>query len=74
MTSRHTLTGLAVLGLAVCGVCPGQVSPATTDLAQPITTNANSAMIENDYISVSVEKTGRKLVSVTVQDKINGRS
>ncbi len=74
MTPCHLITGLAAMGLAVCGVCPGQVSPAATDLAQPTITNANSAMLENDYISVLVEKAGRKLVGVTVQDKINGRS
>ena len=64
-----------MLGLAVCGICPGQDSPtAAADPEKLITTNANSTMIENDLISVLIEKAGRKLVSVTVQDKVNGRT
>ncbi len=31
-------------------------------------------MIENEFIAIDVQKAGRRLASVTIQDKINGRS
>ncbi len=34
----------------------------------------NSYMIQNEYVSVEVAKAGRRLASVVIQDKINGRS
>ena len=36
--------------------------------------NENQVMIENKYIAVEVEKVGRKLVNVTILDKVNGRT
>ena len=72
MTSHHIMTGLLSLSFLAGGVSLAEPAAAPA-AASGIITNQNSFMIQNEYISVDVQKIGRKLAAVTVQDKINGR-
>lgn len=74
MTSYRMVTGLVALGFLAGGF--SLPARAAESAAQPGTsaTNKDSYMLENEFITVNVNKVGRKLVSVTVQDKVNGRS
>lgn len=73
MTAQPILTGLMSLSLLAGGLSEAGDQPFAAPLS-PTTTNQNNTMIENEYIIVNVTQAGRKLVSVTVQDKINGRT
>lgn len=72
MTSHHIMTGLLSLSFLAGGFSLAEPAAAPA-AASGIITNQNSFMIQNEYISVDVQKIGRKLAAVTVQDKINGR-
>ena len=77
MTSYHLITGLMALGMTVSELCPGQSPLSATSAATArcaATKTANTIMIENELISVQIDKVGRKLVSVTIHDKVNGRT
>ncbi len=75
MTSYHIMAALMSLSFLTGGASladtPSSGAPVTQTSA---TCNQNSFMIENEYITVTIDKAGRKLVSVTIQDKINGRT
>lgn len=72
MTSHNIMTGLLSLSFLCGGICAAQTPAATAE--QPgITTNQNDIMIQNEYLTVDIQKIGRKFVGVTIQDKMNGR-
>ena len=66
------MAGLLSLGFLAGGVCLTEPA-AAADARTGISSNQNSIMIQNDYITVEVQKVGRKLAGVIVRDKINGR-
>ena len=72
MKSIHIATGLMTLGI-IAGSMSAAESPATPP-ACTTTSDQYTTMIENAYIAVQIGKMGRKLVYVTVQDKVNGRT
>lgn len=72
MTSHNIMTGLLSLSFLCGGICAAQTPAATAE--QPgITTNQNDIMIQNEYLTVDIQKIGRKFVGVTIHDKMNGR-
>lgn len=72
MTSLHMMTGLLSLSFLCGGISAAQTPAAATE--QPgVSTNQNDIMIQNEYLTVDIQKIGRKLVGVSIQDKINGR-
>lgn len=72
MTSHNIMTGLLSLSFLCGGICAAQTpAPVTEPLG--VTTNQNDIMIQNEYLTVDIQKIGRKLVGVTIQDKLNGR-
>ena len=73
MTSPSLLTGLLSLSFLCGGMCAAQ-TPAAEAAPLGVTSNQNDIMIQNEFLTVDIQKFGRKLVGVTVQDKINGRS
>lgn len=73
MTSHPILTGLLSLSFLCGGMCAAQ-TPAAETAPLGVTSNQNDIMIQNEFLTVDIQKFGRKLVGVTVQDKINGRS
>lgn len=74
MTSYRIITGLMSLSFLAGGISQAaDNAPAAAPLSSTAI-NQNSYMIENEYIIVNVAKAGRKLASVTIQDKINGRT
>lgn len=74
MTYYGMITGLMSLSFLVGGL--GFTASAEESAARlnASASNRNAFMLENEFITVNVNRVGRKLVSVTVQDKINGRS
>lgn len=71
--SYHIMTGLLSLGLLAGGI--GLADTAMLPAASPaVTQHQNCIMIENEFISVEVQKAGRRLAGVTLRDKINGRT
>lgn len=72
MTSYHIFSGLLSLSFLCGGMCAAETPAAATEQAG-VATNQNDIMIQNEYLTVDVQKIGRKLVGVTIQDKINGR-
>ena len=76
MRFYQILTALAALGVAVGGLTCAQEAAEQGSAPRSVTTvfNENKVMIENTYIAVDVEKVGRKLVNVTILDKVNGRT
>ncbi|MCQ2364531.1 MAG: hypothetical protein MJ051_03120 [Akkermansia sp.] len=73
MTSHRILTGLLSLSFLCGGIYAAQ-TPASAAEPLGVTSNQNDIMIQNEFLTVDIQKIGRKLVGVTVQDKINGRS
>lgn len=75
MTS-NIIKGVLALGMLAGGFCT--VNGAAAAVPAPAGTlfnrNMNSMTLENEYITVNVDVVSRKLASVTVQDKINGRT
>ncbi len=63
-----------MLGMSVCGVCAAQSHSSPASTVSHTTSNENTAMLQNELISVIVEKVGRKLVNVSIVDKVNGRT
>ena len=75
MSSYSLITGFLALGMAAGGLCAGQdARPAVSTDSVIVSNTSNTLMIENEYISVKIDKIGRKLVAVTIQDKVNGRT
>ena len=73
MTSTHILAGLFALGILAGGT--SLAAPAAGAAVQPgISSQDNSMVMENEYVSVEVQKVARKLAGVVVRDKINGRT
>ena len=73
MSSTHILAGLFALGILAGGVCPA-AEVAESGSRPGVSSSENSILIENDYVSVEVQKVARKLAGVVVRDKINGRT
>ncbi len=73
MKSHLITTGLLSLGFLSGGLAVAQ-DGATPVQAARASSQLNSYMIQNQFISVEVQKAGRKLASVIIQDKINGRT
>ena len=71
--SHHIMTGLLSLGILAGGLAVADTAPAPA-AAPGVSQNQNCTIIENEFVSVEVYKSGRKLAGVIVQDKINGRS
>ena len=67
------MTGLLSLSFLAGGVFMQAGSAETPAVQASVVTNQNSIMIQNEYITVEVQKVGRKLVGVIIRDKINGR-
>ncbi len=68
-----------MIGLLSLGILPGGTAVADYAMAIPpqspgVSSHMNSHMIQNEYVSVEVAKAGRRLASVIIQDKINGRT
>lgn len=74
MTSNHIIAGLMSLSFLAGGISLAADSAAAPAPLNSTATSQNSFMIENEYITVNVQKAGRRLASVTIQDKINGRT
>ncbi len=72
MKSYHLMTG--VLSLGLLGVATADTLPQLAPQAPGVASHMKSYMIPNEYVSVEVAKAGRRLASVVVRDKINGRS
>lgn len=71
--SYHIMTGLLSLSILAGGV--GLADNATLPAANPaVSQNQNCIMLENEFLTVEVNKAGRRLAGVIVQDKINGRT
>ncbi len=68
------MTGLLSLGILTGGVVAADDAAPTAPQAHSISSHTKSYMIQNEYVSVEVAKAGRRLASVTIQDKINGRT
>ncbi len=62
------------LGFFSGGVVLADDAAPIAPQAPGVSSHMNSYMIQNEYVSVEVAKAGRRLASVTIQDKINGRS
>ncbi len=63
-----------MLGLTICGECYAQSQASPAVATNQIIAKGNTAMIQNELISVMVEKVGRRLVNVTIVDKVNGQT
>ncbi len=74
MKPHHIMTGLLSLGLLSGGVAVADYAAPIAPQAPGVSSHMNSYMIQNEYVSVEVAKAGRRLASVTIQDKINGRT
>ncbi len=74
MKSYHIMTGLLSLGFLSGGLAAADYAVAIAPQAPGVSSHMNSYMIQNEYVSVEVAKAGRRLASVVIQDKINGRS
>ena len=71
--SYHIMTGLLSLSILAGGI--GLADNATLPAANPaVSQNQNCIMLENEFLTVEVNKAGRRLAGVIVQDKINGRT
>ena len=71
--SYHIMTGLLSLGILAGGI--GLADTAMLPAASPaVTQHQNCIMLENEFITVEVQKAGRRLAGVTLTDKINGRT
>ena len=67
------MTGLLSLSILAGGI--GLADNATLPAANPaVSQNQNCIMLENEFLTVEVNKAGRRLAGVIVQDKINGRT
>ncbi|MGN0836950.1 MAG: enterotoxin [Akkermansia sp.] len=73
MTSTSILTGVLSLSFLAGGLCLAETADAAS-APLGITQNDTSIMIQNEFLTVEVQKIGRKLAGVVIQDKINGRS
>lgn len=71
--SYHIMTGLLSLSILAGGI--GLADNATLPAANPaVSQNQNCIMLENEFLTVEINKAGRRLAGVIVQDKINGRT
>ncbi len=71
MTSKHILTGLlslSFLGGAFAAPAPEAPIPATQH------NGVQSADLENEFVCLTVQKTGHKLANIVLTDKLNGIS
>lgn len=73
MVPKSILTGVLSLSFLAGGLCLAETADAAS-APLGITQNDTSIMIQNEFLTVEVQKIGRKLVGVVIQDKINGRS
>ncbi len=74
MKSYHIMTGLLSLGFLSGGAVVAEIAPQMATQAPGVASHMKSYMIQNEYVSVEVAKAGRRLASVVIQDKINGRN
>ena len=73
MVPTSILTGVLSLSFLAGGLCLAETADAAS-APLGITQNDTSIMIQNEFLTVEVQKIGRKLAGVVIQDKINGRS
>ncbi len=74
MKPYRLMTGLLSLGFLSGGMAVADYATPTPPQAPGVSSHMNSYMIQNEYVSVEVAKAGRRLASVIIQDKINGRT
>ncbi len=74
MKPYRIMTGILSLGFLSGGVALADYAIAPAPQAPGVSSHMNSYMIQNEYVSVEVTKAGRRLASVVIQDKINGRT
>ncbi len=74
MKSYHLMTGLLSLGLISGATALAATAVPMAPQAPGVASHMNSYMIQNEYITVEVARAGRRLASVVIQDKINGRT
>lgn len=73
MVHTSILTGVLSLSFLAGGLGLAETADAAS-APLGITQNDTSIMIQNEFLTVEVQKIGRKLAGVVIQDKINGRS
>ncbi len=74
MKPCYIMTGILSLGFLSGGMAMADFATAVAPQAPGVSSHMNSYMIQNEYVSVEVAKAGRRLASVVIQDKINGRT
>ena len=71
MTSKHILTGLLSLSfLSGAFAAPDPEAPQPTPA--PVANGVQSVDLQNEFISLCVQKTGHKLANMVLTDKLNG--
>ncbi len=74
MKSHHIMTGVLSLGFLCGGMAVAGNTAQLAPQSPGVASHMNSYMIQNEYVTVEVARAGRRLASVVIQDKINGRT
>ncbi len=68
------MAGILSLGFLAGSAAVAKTSPQVAQQAPGVASHMNSYMIQNEYVNVEVARAGRRLASVVIQDKVNGRT